>query len=54
MQKNIRYTLIPSRDIDKRIINSDWLRAFWAITEEPYFSETSAFQSDKEHCNEPF
>ena len=36
--KNLRYQLISSRDTDgQRILQSDWLIAFWAVTEEPVF-----------------
>lgn len=36
MQKTLSYLLIPSRDINgKRILPSDWMRAFWPITYEP-------------------
>ena len=35
---NLRYRLIPSRNIDdQRILQSDWLRAFCVITVEPDF-----------------
>ena len=34
----------PSRDVsDQRFLQSDWSRAFWAITREPDFSETCGF-----------
>ena len=39
LQKNLRYWLNLSRDIDNQVIlQFDWLTAFWAITEEPDFS----------------
>ena len=42
--KNLRDYLIPCRGIDdQRILQSDWLRAFKAITEEPDFSQTCCF-----------
>ena len=44
LQTNIRYRLVPSRDVDNhRILQSDWLRAFWTTTEEPNFSQTCSF-----------
>ena len=42
--KNLRHRSIPSRDIgDQRILQSDWLRAFLAIIEEPDFFQTCGF-----------
>ena len=42
--KNLRYWLIPSRDIDnQRILQRDWLRALTIITEEPDFPQSCGF-----------
>ena len=42
--KNQRCLLIPSRYIDdQRTLQFNFLRTFWAITEEPDFSQTSTF-----------
>ena len=38
--KNHRYGLVSSRGIDdQKMLQSDWLTGFWAITEEPDFSD---------------
>ena len=42
--KNLRYQLIFSRDInDQRILQSDWLRTFLAITEDLIFPRYVTF-----------
>ena len=42
--KNLRYHLIAFRDIDnQRILQSNWLRAFYAITGKPDFFQKGAF-----------
>ena len=42
--KNQSEGSIPSRDISDQIfLQSDWTREFWAITQEPDFSQTCGF-----------
>lgn len=43
LAKILRDRLIPSRDIDDQIQQSDWLGAFQAITKEPNFSQKCCF-----------
>ena len=63
--KNLRYPLIPSRDVGHhRILQSNWWRALYAITEKPEFTLTCGFhriiknivmhhfQGKKRHINE--
>ena len=43
--KNLRYFFVHFRYVnDQRILQSDWLRVFLSITEEPDFSETRGFR----------
>ena len=38
--KNQVFPLFSSEDtVDKKILQSDWLRAFWHISQEPDFSQ---------------
>ena len=40
MQKHQAFSLFCSRDIvDLKILQSDWLTAFWPISQEPDFSQ---------------
>lgn len=63
--KNLRYPLIPSRDVGHhRILQSNWWRTLYAITEKPEFTLTFGFhriiknivmhhfQGKKRHINE--
>ena len=44
MQKNPRYQLVNSRDIDdQRILQSEWTRMFWPTTCEAGFSQIRVF-----------
>ena len=52
VQKNPRYWWIPSTNTDdQRILKSDLLRSFWAITREPYLSLTYGFHRIIKHIN---
>ena len=47
--------MILSRDIDdKRILQSDWLRACWDNWKTSFFPDMRILQSHKEHCYAPF
>ena len=45
--KNEAFSSIFSREIlDLKILQSEWLRAFWAISQEQYFSQIEDLRSN--------